>query len=122
MADRLEILKIHAARSKLAPDVNLERLSQLTVGHSGAELANLLNEAAIIAVQDTGNVITNAHVEQARDRILLGRVRSGMVISDHERRLIALPTADHASAAAWLRQTRTAARVCLPDEPSFVSP
>ena len=95
-ADRLEILKIHAARSRLAPDVNLERLSQLTVGHSGAELANLLNEAAIIAVQDTGDVITNAHVEQARDRILLGRVRSGMVINEQERRLIALHESGHA--------------------------
>jgi cell division protease FtsH len=94
--DRLEILKIHASRSKLAKDVDLERLSQLTVGHSGAELANLLNEAAIIAVQDTGDVITNAHVEQARDRILLGRVRSGMVISDQERRLIALHESGHA--------------------------
>jgi cell division protease FtsH len=95
-ADRLEILKIHASRSKLARDVDLERLSQLTVGHSGAELANLLNEAAIIAVQDTGDVITNAHVEQARDRILLGRVRSGMVINDQERRLIALHESGHA--------------------------
>ncbi|MEO8879380.1 MAG: AAA family ATPase [Gemmatimonadaceae bacterium] len=95
-ADRLEILKIHASRSKLAKDVDLERLSQLTVGHSGAELANLLNEAAIIAVQDTGDVITNAHVEQARDRILLGRVRSGMVINDQERRLIALHESGHA--------------------------
>jgi cell division protease FtsH len=95
-ADRLEILKIHAARSRLAPDVNLNRLSQLTVGHSGAELANLLNEAAIIAVQDTGDVITNAHVEQARDRILLGRVRSGMVINAQERRLIALHESGHA--------------------------
>jgi cell division protease FtsH len=94
--DRLEILKIHASRSKLAKDVDLERLAQLTVGHSGAELANLLNEAAIIAVQDTGDVITNAHVEQARDRILLGRVRSGMVITDQERRLIALHESGHA--------------------------
>jgi len=94
--DRLEILKIHASRSKLAKDVDLERLAQLTVGHSGAELANLLNEAAIIAVQDTGDVITNGHVEQARDRILLGRVRSGMVINDQERRLIALHESGHA--------------------------
>ena len=95
-ADRLEILKIHAARSRLAPDVDLERLAQLTVGHSGADLANLLNEAAIIAVQDTGNVITDSHVEQARDRILLGRIRSGMVLSDQERRLIALHESGHA--------------------------
>ena len=94
--DRLEILKIHAANSRLAKDVDLDRLAQLTVGHSGAELANLLNEAAIIAVQDAGDVITNAHVEQARDRILLGRVRSGMVINDKERRLIALHESGHA--------------------------
>ncbi len=94
--DRLEILKIHAARSPLAPDVDLERLSQLTVGHSGADLANLLNEAAIIAVQSDCDTITNAHVEQARDKILLGRVRSGVVVTDSERRLIALHEAGHA--------------------------
>ncbi|MGH7720109.1 MAG: AAA family ATPase, partial [Gemmatimonadaceae bacterium] len=89
-SDRLEILRIHAAQSKLAPDVDLERLAQLTVGHSGAELANLLNEAAIIAVQSDSDLIANSHIEQARDKILLGRVRSGVVVTDQERRLIAL--------------------------------
>ncbi len=95
-SDRLEILKIHAARSPLAPDVDLERLAQLTVGHSGADLANLLNEAAIIAVNDESEMITNAHVEQARDKILLGRVRAGVVVSEAERRLIALHESGHA--------------------------
>lgn len=95
-ADRLEILRIHARTAKLAPDVDLERLAQLTVGHSGAELANLLNEAAIVAVQDDATVITAAHIEQARDKILLGRVRAGVVIRDDERRLIALHEAGHA--------------------------
>jgi cell division protease FtsH len=94
--DRLEILRIHAARAPLAPDVDLERLSQLTVGHSGAELANLLNEAAIVAVLSDSPLITNAHIEQARDKILLGRVRSGVVVSPHERRLVALHEAGHA--------------------------
>jgi cell division protease FtsH len=95
-ADRLEILKIHAARSPLAADVDLERLAQLTVGHSGADLANLLNEAAIIAVNDDSDSITNAHIEQARDKILLGRVRAGVVVSASERRLIALHESGHA--------------------------
>jgi cell division protease FtsH len=95
-ADRLEILKIHAAKSPLNADVDLERLAQLTVGHSGADLANLLNEAAIIAVNNDCESITNAHIEQARDRILLGRVRAGVVVSDAERRLIALHEAGHA--------------------------
>jgi cell division protease FtsH len=95
-SDRLEILKIHAAKSRIAPTVDLERLAQLTVGHSGAELANLLNEAAIIAVQDDSDVITSAHIEQARDKILLGRIRSGVVVTDAERRLIAVHEAGHA--------------------------
>jgi cell division protease FtsH len=94
--DRLEILKIHARNSKLAPDVDLERLAALTVGHSGADLANLLNEAAIVAVHDESSVITSAHIEQARDKILLGRVRAGVVVSEEERRLVALHEAGHA--------------------------
>ncbi|MDQ3696776.1 MAG: AAA family ATPase [Gemmatimonadota bacterium] len=94
--DRLEILRIHAGKSRLGPDVDLDRLAALTVGHSGAELANLLNEAAIIAVQVDSEVITNSHVEQARDKILLGRVRSGVVVTPEERRLIALHEAGHA--------------------------
>jgi cell division protease FtsH len=96
VTDRLVILRIHSARAPLAPDVDLERLAQLTVGHSGAELANLLNEAAIIAVQDDSELITNAHIEQARDKILLGRVRSGVVVTEAERRLIAIHEAGHA--------------------------
>jgi cell division protease FtsH len=95
-ADRLEILKIHAKTAKLAPDVDLERLAALTVGHSGAELANVLNEAAIIAVHAESTVITNAHIEQARDKILLGRVRAGVTVSEEERKLVALHEAGHA--------------------------
>lgn len=94
--DRLEILKIHAAKAPLAGDVDLERLAQLTVGHSGADLANLLNEAAIIAVQAESLLISAAHIEQARDRILLGRVREGVIVTTGERRLIALHEAGHA--------------------------
>ena len=94
--DRLEILRIHASKAPLADDVDLERLAQLTVGHSGADLANLLNEAAIIAVQSESLLISADHIEQARDRILLGRVRAGVIVTDAERRLIALHEAGHA--------------------------
>lgn len=95
-ADRLEILRIHAARKKLAVDVDLDRLASLTVGHSGADLANLLNEATIIAVHGECETITASHIEQARDKILLGRIRAGVVISESERRLIAVHEAGHA--------------------------
>ena len=96
VGDRLQILKIHAAKCPLSADVDLERLARLTVGHSGAELANLLNEATIIAVQERSAVVGSRHVEQARDRILLGRVRAGVVVTEAERRLIALHEAGHA--------------------------
>jgi cell division protease FtsH len=94
--DRQQILRIHARTAPLADDVDLERLAALTVGYSGAELANLLNEAAIYAVQAESEAITNEHVELARDKILLGRIRSGVVVTDEERRVIALHEAGHA--------------------------
>jgi len=94
--DRAEILRIHAAKTPIADDVDMERLAALTVGYSGADLANLLNEAAIFAVHERSDAITNAHLEQARDKIQLGRVRSGVVVSDEERRVIALHEAGHA--------------------------
>jgi cell division protease FtsH len=94
-ADRLAILKIHSRTSKLGPDVDLERLARLTVGHSGAELANLLNEAAIVAVHEESKVITQSHIEQARDKILLGASARAWRC-DRERRLIALHEAGHA--------------------------
>ncbi len=95
-ADRVDILKIHAAKRPLAADVDLERLAALTVGYSGADLANLLNEAAILAVQEESAEIAQRHVEQARDKILLGRVRAGMRVSDAERHLVAVHEAGHA--------------------------
>ena len=96
MPDRLEILKVHAAKRPLAPDVDLDRLAGLTVGYSGADIANLLNEAAILAVHEERDLITMSHIDQARDRILLGRIRAGVVVSDEERRLVALHEAGHA--------------------------
>jgi cell division protease FtsH len=93
--DRLEILKIHAARRPMADDVDLERLAALTVGYSGADLENLINEAAIFAVQAESDRIAMAHVEQARDKLALGRVRAGVVVSEEERELVAFHEAGH---------------------------
>ncbi len=95
-SDRLEILRVHAGKRPLGDDVDLERLAAITVGYSGADLANLLNEAAIIAVQEDCTCIAARHIELARDKVMLGRLRSGVVISDGERRLIALHEAGHA--------------------------
>ncbi len=95
-SDRLEILRVHASKRPLGDDIDLERLAAITVGYSGADLANLLNEAAIIAVHEDCSRIEARHIELARDKVMLGRLRSGVVISDAERRLIALHEAGHA--------------------------
>jgi cell division protease FtsH len=95
-SDRLDILRVHGGRRPLAADVDLERLAAVTVGYSGADLANLLNEAAIIAVQERATTISNRQIELARDKVMLGRIRSGVVISEEEQRLIALHEAGHA--------------------------
>lgn len=96
LSDRIEILRIHATRAPLSDNVDLELIARLTPGYSGADLANLLNEAALIAVQASDTKINAAHIDQARDKVLLGRVRAGVVVSLEERQLIALHEAGHA--------------------------
>ena len=98
VSEREEILGLHVRDRKvpLAADVDLTRLARLMMGSSGAELAGLINEAAILAVRSKSPVVTWAHIEEARDRILLGRAREGLSVSDVERRLVALHEAGHA--------------------------
>lgn len=96
LSDRVEILRIHAGRAPLSDNIDLELIARLTPGYSGADLANLLNEAALIAVQAGDTKINAAHIDQARDKVLLGRVRAGVVVSSEERQLIALHEAGHA--------------------------
>jgi cell division protease FtsH len=98
VSEREEILGLHVRDRKvpLAADVDLTRLARLMMGSSGAELAGLINEAAILAVRGLSPVVTWAHIEEARDRILLGRAREGLSVSDVERRLVALHEAGHA--------------------------
>mgnify|MGYP001271526170 CR=1 FL=1 len=97
---REEILRLHVARRgiPLEPDVDLRRLARITPGASGADLANLLNEAAIAAVRDRAPRVAWRHVEQARDRMLLGKERVGFRARDDERRIVAYHEAGHALA------------------------
>lgn len=100
VSEREAILLLHIRERNvpLAPDVDLLRLARLMTGTSGAELAGLINEAAILAVRGGEPKVTWAHLEEARDRVLLGRARGGLVVSDTERRLVALHEAGHAIA------------------------
>ncbi len=99
---REAILKIHARDKPLAKDVDLQRLAKATPGLSGADLANLLNEAALAAARNDREAIENSDIEEARDRILMGRERTGLVLTDEEIDLLAYHEAGHAVVAAAL--------------------
>jgi cell division protease FtsH len=100
VSERADILALHIRDRKvpLAAGVDLSRLAKLMVGASGAELAGLINEAAILAVRQEQREVTWSHLEEARDRVLLGRAREGLAVTDAERRLVALHEAGHAIA------------------------
>jgi len=93
---RLEILRVHTRKVKLGPDVDLERIARGTPMFSGAELAALVNEAAIIATLLDKDVIEHVDLEEARDKVRYGRSRKSRVMEEKERRATAFHEAGHA--------------------------
>ena len=100
LAERKAILEVHSRDKKLGPDVDLEVVARGTPGFSGADLANLTNEAAFFAVRAAREVLTAADFENARDRILLGRRESSNVLLPEEKHAVAIHEAGHAIVAA----------------------
>ncbi len=96
---REEILAVHARNVKLAANVDLSVIARGTPGFSGADLGNLLNEAAIFAAREGGDAITPEHMEAARNKIIMGLERRSLVITEEERRLVAVHEAGHAICA-----------------------
>ncbi len=94
--DREEILKVHATGKPLSSDVNLRTLAERTPGFSGADLGNLLNEAAIMAVRKGKKEITELDVRESIDKVLLGPEKRSRVMSDHDREMTAYHEAGHA--------------------------
>lgn len=93
---RLEILRVHAKKVKLGPDVNLERIARGTPMFSGADLAAIINEAAIAATMHEKDFIEHADLEEARDKVKYGRSRRSRVIEEEERIATAYHEAGHA--------------------------
>jgi cell division protease FtsH len=93
------ILRIHTRTLRLAPDVDLGLLAQTTTGFSGADLANLCNEAALLAARNDRDRVTMADFEEAVDKVLLGGIRP-LLLDDRERRIIAYHESGHAL-VAW---------------------
>jgi len=100
LKDRVEILKIHARNKSLSDDVNLEEVARGTPGFSGADLENLLNEAAILAARKNKNKIEQKDIDEAVDKILMGLERENIAITSEERRLLAYHEGGHAVVAA----------------------
>ncbi len=96
VAGREAILKIHARNKRLASDVNLNQLAQRIPGFSGADIENLLNEAAILAARENRNTITIQDLDEATDRVLMGPAKKTRRFSEHERDIVAHHEAGHA--------------------------
>ena len=94
--EREAILKVHAKNKILGSDVNLSNLSLRTPGFSGADLENLLNEAALLAVRRNKNEISMDEIDEATDRVLLGPAKTTRKITDKEKKLVSIHEAGHA--------------------------
>lgn len=93
---RMEILKVHAKNKTLDKNITLEYLAKRTPGFSGADLENLLNEAALLAVRRNKNEITMAEIDEATDRVLMGPAKVTKKYTDKEKKLVAFHEAGHA--------------------------
>ncbi len=92
---RLQILKVHTRKTPLDKGINLETIAKGTPGFTGADLANLVNEAALIAARQNKKLIQNIDFEEAKDKVLMGVARRSMMISDKEKKVTAYHEAGH---------------------------
>ncbi|AKE39947.1 ATP-dependent zinc metalloprotease FtsH [Corynebacterium camporealensis] len=100
LAGREQILRVHAKDKPLAAEVDVAQLAKRTAGMSGADLANVLNEAALLTARIGGNVITYDALEEATDRVVGGPRRQGKIISEHEKKVTAYHEGGH-TLSAW---------------------
>ncbi|HEX3194737.1 MAG TPA: ATP-dependent zinc metalloprotease FtsH, partial [Streptosporangiaceae bacterium] len=113
VSERAAILAVHVRGKMVAPDVNLDAIARGTPGFSGADLANLTNEAAIFAVRDGRDTITAADFDAARDRIILGRREGSNVLLPEEKHAVAVHESGHALVAALSPQADPVAKVTI---------
>ena len=93
---REEILKVHAKKVKMAPNVDLKSIAKSTPGFSGAVVANIINEAGLLAARNDKKVITNLEIEEAKERVVMGVKNASKVKKEEETKLIAYHEAGHA--------------------------
>ena len=106
LAGREAILKVHAKKIKVAPDVDFRTVARMAAGASGAELANIVNEAALRAVRNERTVVTEADLEESIEVVIAGYQKKNAVLSDQEKKVVAYHEIGHALVAA--RQSNSA--------------
>jgi cell division protease FtsH len=111
--ERMAILAIHSRSKALGPDVDLDTVSRGTPGFSGADLANLVNEAAINAVRDGRDVLSAADFAAARDRLLIGRRDGSNALLPEEKRSVAVHESGHALVAMLSEHADPVAKVTI---------
>src|SRR4249919_3327673 len=102
---REQILKVHVRKVPLAPDVNLKTIARGTPGFSGADLANLINEAALMAARRNKRMVTQSEFEDAKDKVMMGAERKSLVMTEEEKMLTAYHEGGHALVALNVKAT-----------------
>lgn len=110
---RSQILKVHARNKHFAPDVDFDNIAQRTPGFSGAELANVLNEAALLAVRSGHQMITLSDVDEAIDRVIGGPAKKSRQYTEHERKLVAYHETGHAIIGLTLEDANQVQKVTI---------
>ena len=113
VGEREAILKVHAKNKILAKDVTLKYLAKRTSGFSGADLENLLNEAALLAVRRDKEEITMSEIDEAHDRVLMGPAKKSRKISEHDKRITAYHEAGHVVAGMKLEKSNIVQKVTI---------
>ncbi len=93
---REKILKVHSKKISMTPEINLRTIARGTPGFSGADLANLVNEAALLAARKNRRIVTHVEFEDAKDKVMMGAERRSMVMTEEEKKLTAYHEAGHA--------------------------
>ena len=110
---RTEILKVHASKLPLAPDVNLEVIARGTPGFSGADLANIVNEAALLAARQGKQLIDMEDFEEAKDKLILGKEKKSRVIPEEDKKLTAVHEIGHVLTSVFQETTEPVHKVSI---------
>ena len=110
---REAILKVHAAGKPMTDDVDLRQIAKRTPGFTGADLANVLNEAALLTARSNADLIDNRAIDEAIDRVIAGPQKRTRVMNDHDKAVTAYHEGGHALAAAALRYTDPVTKVTI---------